>query len=123
MKAKPAKAAKPKGNGNHRARSNHHFLIVAIGASAGGLEAVTELFRNLPPDTGMAFVLIQHLDPKHHSLLAELVSKETSMSVAEVRDAMVIEPNRVYVIPPNATMSVSQGALHLSPAKKFAANP
>ena len=80
MKPKPAKP-RTKGNRNRPRRSNRDFLIVAIGASAGGLEAVTELFRNLPPDTGMAFVLIQHLDPKHHSLLSELIARQASISV------------------------------------------
>jgi two-component system CheB/CheR fusion protein len=94
------------------------FLIVAIGASAGGIEAFSELIRNLPADTGMAFVLIQHLDPKHHSILTELVSRETSMRVAEVRDGMAVQPNHVYVIPPNATMSILEDTLHLTPREQ-----
>jgi two-component system CheB/CheR fusion protein len=122
MKPKPAKP-RTKGNRNRPPRSNRDFLIVAIGASAGGLEAVTELFRNLPPDTGMAFVLIQHLDPKHHSLLTELVSRETSMSVVEVREGMVIEPNHAYVIPPNTTMSVSKRTLRLLPREEVRGRP
>jgi two-component system CheB/CheR fusion protein len=91
------------------------FLIAAIGASAGGIEAFTELVRSLPKDTGMAFVLIQHLDPKHHSMLTELVAKETAMQVAEVTEGMQVEPNHVYVIPPNASMSISNHALRLGP--------
>src|SRR5215831_7492679 len=75
------------------------FLIAAIGASAGGVEAFGELIRNLPADTGLAFVLIQHLDPKHHSILTELLSKETPMPVSEVTDGVRLQPNRVYVIP------------------------
>jgi two-component system CheB/CheR fusion protein len=83
------------------------FLVVAIGASAGGIEAFGELMRNLPADTGMAFVVIQHLDPKHHSILTELLSKETEMQVKEVTDGMLLEPNQVFVIPSNATMSIA----------------
>src|SRR5215471_5790424 len=66
--------------------SHNGFLIVAIGASAGGIEAFTELIRALPSTTGMAFVLIQHLDPTHHSILTELLAKETVMRVREVSD-------------------------------------
>jgi two-component system, chemotaxis family, CheB/CheR fusion protein len=91
------------------------FLIAAVGASAGGIEAFSELMRNLPVDTGMAFVLIQHLDPTHHSILTELVAKETAMSVREVTDGMQLEPNRVYVIPPNATMSLRSHTLQIGP--------
>jgi len=91
------------------------LLIVAIGASAGGIEAFADLVANLPNDTGMAFVLIQHLDPRHHSLLAELLSKKTKMSVKEVSDGMGVEPDHVYVIPPNATMSIADHALQLGP--------
>jgi two-component system, chemotaxis family, CheB/CheR fusion protein len=98
-----------------RASAQNDLLIAAIGASAGGIEAFTELLRALPTDTGMAFVLIQHLDPKHHSMLAELLSKETTMPVREVTDGMRVEGNNVYVIPPNATMSISDHRLQLVP--------
>ena len=97
------------------AESQGQFLVAAIGASAGGIEAFSELMSNLPEDTGMAFVLIQHLDPKHHSILTELLAKETSMTVREVTDGMGLEPNHVYVIPPNATMSLSNHTLRLGP--------
>ena len=89
--------------------------IVAIGASAGGIEAVSELVRNLPADSGLAFVLIQHLDPTHRSILAELVGKETSMLVAEVKEGTEVEPNHIYVIPPNATMTLLGRTLRLAP--------
>ena len=91
------------------------LLIAAVGASAGGIEAFTELVSNLPTDTGMAFVLIQHLDPEHHSMLTELLSKKTAMRVKEVTNGMSVEPNHVYVIPPNATMSISNHTLQLAP--------
>jgi two-component system, chemotaxis family, CheB/CheR fusion protein len=95
------------------------FLVAAVGASAGGIEAFTELIRNLPADTGMAFVFIQHLDPKHHSILTELLSRETKMRVSEVTGGMRLEPDHVFVIPPNATMSLSGGAvLQLGPREE-----
>ena len=101
---------------NFRAKTpKKDFLIAAIGASAGGMQAFAELMRSLPADTGMAFVLIQHLDPKHHSVLAEILSRETDMKVAEVSEGMTVEPNHVYVIPPNTSMTINGAALHLSP--------
>jgi two-component system CheB/CheR fusion protein len=87
---------------------------VAIGASAGGIEAFTDLLRNLPPNSGMAFVIVQHLDPKHQSFLAELLSKETAMKVAEVKNGMGVEPDHVYVIPPNSSMSIHDHTLKLA---------
>jgi two-component system CheB/CheR fusion protein len=98
-----------------RSSSTDNFPIVAIGASAGGIEAFTELIRELPPDTGMAFVLIQHLDPHHHSMLAELFSRQTVMSVTEITDNLPVEPNHTYVIPPNASLTISNRTLHLGP--------
>ena len=89
------------------------FPVVAVGASAGGLEAFTELLRAVPPDTGMAFVLIQHLAPEHESLLSSLLAGATSMPVIEVRDGMTIERDHVYVIPPNANMTIREGTLRL----------
>ena len=91
------------------------LLIAAIGASAGGIEAFTELLKNLPADTGMAFVLVQHLDPKHHSMLTEVVSKQTAMPVEEVADGTKVQANHVYVIPPNAIMTISDHTLQLGP--------
>jgi two-component system CheB/CheR fusion protein len=92
--------------------------IVAIGASAGGVEALTELMTHLPADTGLAFVLIQHLDPKHHSILTELLGRKTSMAVTEVSDGVPVAPNHVYVIPPNASMTISDHTLHLGPREE-----
>ncbi len=87
--------------------------VVGIGASAGGLEAYERFFTNLPPDSGLAFALIQHLDPTHKSILADLIKKYTSMSVREVTDGMTMEPNSVYVIPPNKDMAILNGMLYL----------
>ncbi|MEY3868679.1 MAG: hypothetical protein RLZZ338_2570 [Cyanobacteriota bacterium] len=94
------------------------FPIVGIAASAGGLEAFTELLKHLPTDTGMAFVLIQHLDPNHKSLLTEILARTTQMPVTEVTDGMKVERNQVYIIPPNTKMILSQGLLQLTPREK-----
>ncbi|MBK7645108.1 MAG: PAS domain S-box protein [Planctomycetes bacterium] len=91
------------------------FSVVGIGASAGGLEAFTQLLRALPVDTGMAFVLVQHLSPKHESALAEILSRATRMTVAEVVDEPALEPNHVYVIPPDRDMLIAHGHLRLMP--------
>lgn len=91
------------------------FPVVGIGASAGGLSAFTKLFKALPTDTGMAFVLIQHLDPKHTSLLPELIARSTAMPVAEVSDGMRVEPNHIYAMPPNHSLALLHGVLHLMP--------
>jgi two-component system CheB/CheR fusion protein len=89
------------------------FPIVGIGASAGGLEAFRRLLGALPTDTGMAYVLVQHLDPRHESILAELLSEATPMEVAEVKGDVRVEPNRVYVIPPSKDMVLASGMLKL----------
>ena len=93
------------------------FPIVGIGASAGGLEAVERLLRSLPASTGMAFILVQHLDPKHESRLTEILSRATTMPVTEVRDGMRVLPNHVYIIPPNTNMQIREEELHLEPRK------
>lgn len=97
--------------------SQHPFpgLIVGVGASAGGLEAFSELLRNLPATTGMAFVLVQHLDPRHESILAELLGNWTAMPVIQVQHDVQVQPDHVYVIPPNATMLLTDGVLRLNP--------
>ena len=86
-------------------------LIVGIGASAGGLEAYRSFFSCMPADSGMAFVLVQHLAPDHKSMLAELLGKATTMKVVEATDGMIVEPNRVFVIPPDATMTIKNRRL------------
>jgi len=90
------------------------FPVVGIGASAGGLEAFTEFLHHLPPDTGMAFVLVQHLDPTHESILTELLSKTTNLPVREVVNNMRLEPDHVFVIPPGKIMTVAGGVLKLA---------
>jgi len=91
------------------------FPVVAIGASAGGLEAFTELLKNLPANTGMAFVFIQHLDPTHESMLSDIASRTTKMPTVEVKNKMPIKPDHVYIIPPNKSMTLSARKLCLVP--------
>jgi len=91
------------------------FPIVGAGASAGGLEALTQLLQELPVDTGMAFVIVQHLSPDRESGLARILSRATEMPVCEVRDEPVVEPNHVYVIPSGWEMFISGGKLQLLP--------
>jgi two-component system, chemotaxis family, CheB/CheR fusion protein len=102
--------------GAHAASSP--FPIVGVGASAGGLEAFTQMLGALPVDTGMAFVLVQHLAPKHASLLAEILSRTTAMPVTEVQAEPRVKPNRVYVIPPDRNMIISRGLLQLLPREE-----
>ncbi|MCK9619833.1 MAG: PAS domain-containing protein [Methylobacter sp.] len=98
----------------NQSQQSTDFPIVGIGASAGGLEALEQFFRHIPANTGMAFVLISHLDPSHASILTEILQRTTTMPVAEAEDQMQARPNCVYVIPPNRDMSIFHGALQLS---------
>jgi two-component system CheB/CheR fusion protein len=93
---------------------SNNFYVVGIGASAGGYEALETFFRNMPPDNGMAFVVIQHLSPDFKSLMAELLSKHTKMRVYRVEDGMQVEPNCVYLIPPKKSMTIFHSHLYLS---------
>lgn len=88
--------------------------VVAIGASAGGLDAMARLLDGLPADTGMAFLLVQHLDPHHPSQLAELLSTHTAMPIAEAAEGMAINPNGITICPPGYFMAIRFGLLHLS---------
>ncbi len=88
--------------------------IVGIGASAGGLEAFESFFRACPADSGMAFVLVPHLDPVHESLLTEILQRSTSMPVVQAMDQVAVAPNHVYIIPPNREMAILHGVLQLS---------
>ncbi len=97
------------------AEKSSGFPVVALGASAGGLEALTLLLDAMPADSGMAFVIIHHADPHHVSLMAELLAKHTAMPVAFAWDHGVIEPNHVYVIPPNRYLALNNCELRLTP--------
>jgi two-component system, chemotaxis family, CheB/CheR fusion protein len=88
--------------------------VIGLGASAGGLEAFQTFLTNVPEDSGYAYVLVQHLDPNHESMLAELLSRRTSMPVRQIADGMVIEPNNVYLIPPNHSLTIERAKLRLT---------
>ncbi|MDA3867488.1 MAG: hypothetical protein PF489_12180, partial [Salinivirgaceae bacterium] len=90
-----------------------NFPIVGIGASAGGLEALEQFFSNMPNDNGMAFVVIQHLDPTHKGIMPELLQRITPMKVFQASDRLKVQPNCVYVIPPNKSLSILNRALYL----------
>ncbi|TDE30566.1 response regulator [Flavobacterium ranwuense] len=94
------------------------FTVVAIGASAGGLEAFSLLLKNLPPDTGMAYIYVQHLSPNHKSLLTSILSKITKMKVQEIDNMEKMEPNNLYIIPPNKVIEVINGHIQLHPRIK-----
>jgi len=87
---------------------------VAVGASAGGLEAIDEFFSNMPVDTGLAFIVIQHLSPDYKSLMVELLSKKTAMPVLRAEDGLRVMPNSVYLIPPKKNLTIFHGKLLLS---------
>lgn len=89
--------------------------VVCVGASAGGLDALEKFFKNCPLDSGAAFVVVQHLSPDHKSMMNNLLARHTDMPVVMVEEAMPIEANHLYLIPPGAIMHVSAGRLHLTP--------
>jgi two-component system CheB/CheR fusion protein len=95
--------------------------VVGLGASAGGLEAFQNYLMAASPDAGLAYVLVQHLDPNHESMLAELLGRRTPMPVRQVTDGMPIEPNSVYLIPPNASLIIEAAlaALRFLRATRF----
>ena len=118
MIKKRTPSAKTKGKKPARAKAvPKTFPVVGLGASAGGLEAFTSFLKAVPPDSGMAFVLVHHVDPEHESLMAELLARHTKMPVVMAENAMPVVPDHVYVIPPNRYMEIEKGVLHLSEPK------
>jgi two-component system, chemotaxis family, CheB/CheR fusion protein len=118
IKPDRAKATSP-GSGQHFASrgpplNTNDFPVVGIGASAGGLDACRKFLAALPADTAMAFILVQHLDPTHESMMVDLLAGHTSMVVRQAADGMPIERDHLYVIPPGAYLAVADGALVLS---------
>src|SRR4051795_10108763 len=91
------------------------FPVVGIGASAGGLEAVSQFLDAMRPDAGMAFVLIQHLPPDRESQMAEILARHTAMPVSQVEDGVAVEPDHVYVIRPGHVLTIHDGRLRLGP--------
>src|SRR5512144_978446 len=116
-----ALVARPSAEGKSSgATSRPRFPVVGIGASAGGLEACTTLLKALPVNPGMAFVVVQHLDPHHESILHKLLSKTTEMPVIQVEDGMALEPDHVYVIPPKHDLAVQERTLRLLSRRRTA---
>ncbi len=99
-------------------KPDHNFFVVGIGASAGGLSALEELFTNLPTDSGAAFVVIQHLSPDFKSLMKELLQRRTDMAVYRVTEGMKLQPNSVYLIPPGKNLEIEENLLRLEERKK-----
>jgi len=112
-RAKTARQQKATGKGTTR-DTGGNFPIVGIGASAGGLEAFELFFRAMPADSGIAFVLVPHLDPGHESLLSEILQRNTTMPVLEAADQEALRPNHVHIIPPNKDLAVFNGRIQLS---------
>jgi two-component system CheB/CheR fusion protein len=98
-----------------RAEESGSFPVVGIGASAGGLEALEQFLKHVPEQSGMAFVVVQHLDPTHKGAMVELLQRTCAMPVVEVKDRQKVQPDCVYVMPPNKDMSILHGVLHLMP--------
>ncbi|HYB20295.1 MAG TPA: chemotaxis protein CheB, partial [Thermodesulfobacteriota bacterium] len=116
-KSAPAVKLKPRTpteTPNLQKTEDKSFPIVGMGASAGGLEAFEQFFKQMPSESGLAFVLIPHLDPGHSSMMVDLMKRVTRMQVLEARDDMRVEPDHVYVIPPNKDMAMSNAKLQLT---------
>ena len=97
------------------AKSLNHFPVVGIGASAGGLDAFKKLLKAIPEESGMAYVLVQHLDPNHESMLVEILQKVTTIPLLEIADDIKVQPNHIYILPSNKMMIANDGVLELSP--------
>ena len=114
MKTAPKRQTKKTGKpASKKTAAKVSFPIIGIGASAGGLEALEQFLGGMPPDSGLAVVIVQHLDPTRKGIMSELLQRTTGMKVVQVKDRTRIEPNCVYVIPPNKDMSILHGVLHL----------
>jgi two-component system CheB/CheR fusion protein len=112
-KTRKRTSAKTVGQRAPAATASAPFPVVGIGASAGGLEALEQFLGSVPANSGMAFVIVQHMDPTHKGIMPELLQRVTGMNVVQVRDRTKVRPDCVYVIPPNKDMSMLHGVLHL----------
>jgi two-component system CheB/CheR fusion protein len=110
---KTSPASLPKESAPHENDRKKAFYIVGMGGSAGSLEAFEQFLQNMPNDTGLAFVIVSHLDPTHKGILPELLARVTTMKVLQAKDGMKVQPNHVYVIPPNKDMSILHKTLQL----------
>jgi two-component system CheB/CheR fusion protein len=116
MKKKPAKRIKAAANAKKttsKSKETNDFPIVGLGASAGGLEALEAFFSHMPSDSGIGFVIIQHLSPKHKSIMGSLLAKNTQMKVLEIEDGMKVKPDHVYLNPPSKEVTLINGTLQL----------
>ena len=98
---------------SHNLALVNDFPIVGIGASAGGLEALEQFLRPVPPDSGIAFVVVQHLDPNHKNIMTELLQRVTNLKVQQITKRVVVRPNNVYLIPPAYDLTILNGVLLL----------
>jgi two-component system CheB/CheR fusion protein len=112
------KAAQKKDNEARQAEIDDRFPVVGIGGSAGGLEALEAFFSSMPPDTRIAFVVIQHLSPRHKSIMAELLARHTHLPVKEIEDGLRLAPGSVYINPPDRNVVLFNGILHLMETEK-----
>jgi two-component system CheB/CheR fusion protein len=121
-RAKDSAAAKPqsirRALRGHETKAPEGLSVVALGASAGGLEAFRRFLDALPAGSGRAFVLVEHLDPTHDSLLVELLASHTRLTVLEAAEGMILEPEHLYIIPAGVDLTVGDGALHLAPPRE-----
>ena len=108
-----AKSAKSGIENSFEGTNSNEFPIIGMGASAGGLEALEIFFQNFPDNSSIAFVVVQHLDPKHVGYMTELLQRDTSMKVYQVTDRLKVQPGCIYIIPPNKSMSILKGTLYL----------
>ena len=115
LKSKLRRTNSQTGSAIHRVANEGVFPVVGVGASAGGFEAFKEVLENLPAETGLAFVLVQHLDPTHTSQLTELLTRVSPLPVCEIKAGLLVVPDHLYVIPPNTTLTISRGRLRLKP--------
>src|SRR3984885_8686583 len=91
------------------------FPVVGIGASAGGLDSFKRFIKNIPRNSGMAYVMVQHLSPDHSSLLPEILQRETNITVQEIKNNLTVKPDNIYIIPSNKILLASDGVLQLGP--------
>src|ERR1700683_3710996 len=99
-------------------RSSNQFPVVGVGASAGGLEAFKRRLKAIPESSGMAYILVQHLEPNHESMLPEILQKNTQIPVEEITDNVHVDPNHIYIIPSNKLLTADDGRLRLKPRPK-----
>jgi two-component system, chemotaxis family, CheB/CheR fusion protein len=112
--AGPGQSAEDSSGDESKLKAGNRFFISGIGASAGGLEAFEQFFTNMPPDSGIAFVLVPHLSPEHKSMMVDLLKRFTRMQIYEAGEDMKVEPDCIYIIPPDREMSISGGRLQLA---------